>query len=199
MTPHEIVIHVPTIYIGPASEARPHLDDTPAGNWVQLGTSGKKNYAEEGVKVKHVQKIGLIRVAGSTLPRKATRQDEDLIISVTLLDMTLEQYKHALNNATVADTAAVSGVPGYRSVHLAQGIEVASRAILVRGTVGPYSESYRTQYWLPKVCQSGSLELVFSKDKPAGLALEFTVLEDETASEGDEAGFLEIQDAAALS
>jgi len=77
MQPHEIIVSPFQIYLAPVGETWSLLDDVPAGNWRLLGTSGKYNYAEDGVTVTHEQTINQIRTLGSTGPVKAARPEEE--------------------------------------------------------------------------------------------------------------------------
>jgi hypothetical protein len=193
--PYEIIIGAPEVYIGPKGEAKPHLDDTPAGNWVLLGTEGRKNFAEDGVKVKLSQKIALHRTAGATGPVKASRESEDLVISLKLLDLSLAEVSRALNGNTVSDTAASSGIPGSSSLNLNRGLDVTEYALLVKGDSSPEGDGFTMQYWVPRVIVTSDPEIVHNKKDPAGVEMEFTALEDGDQSAGQEFGTLEVQSA----
>ncbi len=181
MKPFEIIGAPLTLWLAPEGTAFPLLGAVPAVAWVKVGTSGVSSYSEEGVKVKHTQKIETARPAGSTAPVKAWRTEEDLMIALTLWDLTLEQYATALNKASVATTAAGPGTPGRKTVGLTQGIEVTSYALLARGT-SPYGDSWEAQYEVPRCYQAASPEIAYAKGKPAGLELEFAALADLTAA-----------------
>jgi hypothetical protein len=180
--PFEIVAAPFTVWWAPTGETFPDVDETPAGNWTKIGTSGDRNYSEDGVTVSHQQTVELIRVLGSTGPVKAARTEELLVVSFTLFDMLLEQYRLGLDNNAVTTTAAGSGTPGYKEVDLYRGLDVTMLALLVRGTVSPEGDGWNTQYEVPQCFESGSPEPVFVKGAPAALALEFTAIEDPNAS-----------------
>ena len=91
-------------------------------------------------------------------------------------------YRLALDNNAVATTAAGGGTAGFKEVNLYRGLDVAQMALLVRGDVSPEGDGWKTQYQIPVVVQSGSPEPVFAKGAPAGLALEFTAIEDPNAA-----------------
>ena len=183
--PLEIIAAPFTLYIAPAGEAMPDVDTVPAGNWTKLGTSGPENYLEEGVTVEHGQTITTWRGLGSTGPRKAWRTEETQMVRMTLVDLTLEQLKVALNGNTVTATPAGSGTPGTKKIGLSRGVDVTLYSLLVRGP-SPYMENGAAQYEVPVCFQNGSAAPVFSKGEPAGLALEFTALEDPDATSADE-------------
>jgi len=198
MKPYEIVAAPFTLYIAPLGTAFPDIDEAPSGSWKKIGTSGDRSESEEGVTVAHSQEVSEVRTAGSTGPVKAFRTSEGLVISLTLLDISLEQYANALNGNAVSTTAAGVGSAGFKALSLYQGLDVTPLALLVRG-VSAYGDGWTAQYEVPACFQSGAPELVFTKGEPAGLALEFTALEDPDAeSAAARFGRLVMQHAAAL-
>ncbi len=151
----------------------------PGAGWTKVGTSGDRNYSEEGVQVQHIQKTETARPAGATGPVAAFRTEEELIIDVTLWDCSLEQYRVALNGVAVTTVAAGVGVPGTKKMGLSMGLDVTTYALLARGP-SAYGEGYLAQYEVPRVYQSGSAKPAYRKGKPVGIGLEFTALEDLT-------------------
>jgi hypothetical protein len=199
MEPFEIIAAPLTLYWAPVGEAFPAIDAAPAGNWVKLGAAGDRNYSDEGVTLAHEQSIEQFRSAGSTGPVQVSRTEENLMIRVTLWDILLEQYRLALNSNAVATTAAGSGTAGFKTLDLYRGLSVARLALLARGVFSPYGAGWQAQYEAPLVYQSGSPEPVFSKGGPAGLALEFTAIEDPAAATAaDRFGRLKVQHQTAL-
>ncbi len=197
--PYEIIAAPFTLYLAPVGTAFPAIDAAPAGDWVKVGTSGALSENEDGVTVTFSETINKVRTAGSTGPVKAFRPEEDLVIGLTLLDITLEQYKLAVNGNAVTTTAAGVGTAGFKSLKLHKGAQVATMALLVRGDASPYGDNYKSQYQVPVCFQSGTPEVVHKKGDPAGLALEFTALEDPGAATVDARfGSLVMEHAAAL-
>ncbi|MEK7765274.1 MAG: hypothetical protein AAB368_03455 [bacterium] len=198
--PFEIVAAPFTLYwaaVGTAFPATPAV--APAAAWTLVGASGDRNYKERGVTVTHEQNVQLFRGLGSTGPVKAFRTSEALRISLELADITLEMYRLALNNNTVTDVAAISGVAGYRRIDLYQNLTVAQMALLVRGQSPYVDDAFKVDFRIPVVVQIASPAPVHMKGEPAGLALEFTALEDPNAATAAERfGRLFGQDAAAL-
>lgn len=179
--PFEIIISPFEVFVAPVGESYPLINATPAGNWVKLGTSGNKNMGEEGVTVVHDQTIDFWRAYGTTGPVKASRSSEDLKVSFTLADLTLEEYTRIIQAVTVVDNAESSGVAGFREINLRRGLDVYQVALLTKGD-GPYGSGFSAQFEVPRVVQSGSPSVVFLKNTPAMLTMEFTALEDADAS-----------------
>lgn len=197
--PFEIIAAPFTVFRSPVGTAFPDLNDTPPAPWSKVGTSGDRNYSEDGVTVVHEQTVEMFRALGSTGPVKASRTEESLIVRFTLWDMLLEQYRLALNENTVTTTAAGSGTAGIKDVDLYMNLDVSMLALLVRGEVSPEGNNFKSQYQIPFVFQSGSPEPVFQKGAPMGLELEFMAVEDpDAASAAVRFGKLVVQNAAAL-
>ncbi|KKM73940.1 hypothetical protein LCGC14_1405350 [marine sediment metagenome] len=197
--PFEIVAAPFTLWWAATGSTFPDLNDTPASPWAKVGTSGDRNYSEDGVVVAHEQTVELFRALGSTGPVKASRTEEGLLIRITLWDMSLGQYRLALNNNTVATTAAGSGTAGIQTLPIYRGLDVTMIALLVRGDVSPEGASWKSQYEIPYVFESGAPEPVFQKGEPMGLELEFTAVEDPNAASASvRFGNLKVQNAAAI-
>lgn len=199
MEPYEIIGAPFTLWLAPVGTAFPLIDAAPAVAWKLVGTSGDENYSEDGVTIQHSQTINKVRTAGTVGARKAMRDSEDMMISLTLYDMSLEQYALALNGNAVETTAAGIGTAGFKTLGLSRGEEVTVYALLARGP-SPYAPGMNAQFEVPRCYESGSPQPVFRKGQPAGLALQFDALEDPDAASADERfGRLIAQHLAALS
>ena len=186
MPPYEIICAPFTVYIAPIGEAFPAVNADPAGNWELLGTNGDRNYEEGGVTVGHSKSFSKIRTAGATGAVKADLNEEDLMVRLTLLDMTLEQYRYAVNGNAVTTTAAGSGTAGFKKLGLSHSPgRTREFALLVRG-ISAYDETMKAQYELPRTFDSGSAQPVFRKGQAAGIALQFEALEDLSATSEEE-------------
>lgn len=182
MSPFEIIGAPLTVWIAPIGTAFPLINVAPAVAWTKLGTNGDRNYSNDGVTVAHSKTYQKARPAGASGPVKAFLDEEDLMIRLTLWDLTLEQYQYALNSNTVTTTAAAAGVAGFKKIGLSQSVgKTKEFALLARG-LSPYDEAMNAQYEVPRCYDSGSAEPVFRKGVPAGLALELTALEDLNAA-----------------
>lgn len=181
--PYEIVAAPLTVWVAPTGTSFPLVDATPSGSWTKLGTSGTKNYDEDGVTVQHGQDISKFVSAGGTGPRKAFRTDEEFTIGFTLVDLAPDQYAKILNDATVTTTAAGVGTPGQKAFDLQRGLTVKQFALLARGT-STVLDTLACQYQVPLAIEQGEPSPVFEKGEPAGLELEFCALEDATLGFG---------------
>jgi hypothetical protein len=180
--PYEIIAAPLEVYVAPVGEAFPAVDASPpGGNWTLVGTLGSREYAEDGVTITHEETVEDFRGLGSTGILKSFRTEEGHMLSFSLVDLTLEQYRQRLNFNVVSQVAASAGVAGYRSVALYKGLEVVERALLIRG-VSPYGDGMKNQYEFPRARPEGSTELTFQKGEPAMLNMEWVLLEDINAS-----------------
>lgn len=197
-TPFEVIQGPMTLYVAPVGEAFPDVDAAPAGNWDTVGTSGARNYKEDGVTVTLSQTLGHFRGLGSTMIIKSIRTEEDVMVSVVIADMSLEQVSLALNSNTVTATAAASGVPGNKAIQLERGADVAQMAVLARGA-SPYFASGFAQFELLKAVVEGEPEMVWTKSgDPVGVELTFRCQADTTQADGEQVGVLRAMTAAAL-
>lgn len=177
--PFEIVGAPFEIYLADVGTAFPAIDDDPAVGWALVGSSGSLNYFDEGVTIEHGQSFNMWRALGDNAVRKVFRTEESLVISVTVADVTLEQYALALNSNAVTDSS------NSRKVGLSRGIAIATNSLLVRGP-SPYIADANMQYEVPICVQTGEPEVVYRRGEPAGLALQWTALVDVDAATTDE-------------
>lgn len=197
--PFEVIAAPFTVWTAPVGEAFPAIEDTPAGNWAQIGTSGDRNYTEAGVTIVHGDVVEQVRSLGSTGPIKTFRTEESLMVRFAVMDLSLEQYRHILNSNTVTDTAAGGGAAGFRDVDMYRGASVAQTALLIRGSASAYGDAWNSQFEIPVAVHTGSPESVFQKGVPVGLAFEFTAIEDPSAAtSADRFGKIVMQDAAVV-
>lgn len=184
--PYEIIAQPYTLYLADVGSVFPSLDEEPGVSWLKVGTSGDRNYTEDGVTIAHDEKDEIFRALGSTGPMKAFRAEEDLKISLMLADLTLEQYAIILNGNTITTTPPGSGTVGYKKIGLSKGLDVKQYALLARGPTASAYGNRMAQYEVPLCFQSAGQEVTFQKGTPAALALEFTALEDPNAASEDE-------------
>lgn len=189
------------VYVAPTGEAFPDNDETPAGNWVKLGTSGMEDIGEGGVTVRSDADYTAIRTDGSTGPRKILRTSEDLFVEFMLVDSSLEHVHELFDQATITDTAAGSGTPGDRAIPLYRGAgEPTDVALLVKSAQSPYGAALTTQYEVPVAALvADSIEQVWTKGDVVKWRFLFQAKEDPAASTAAERfGRLRMQDAVAV-
>lgn len=185
--PYEVIGSPFSIYLGAVGVARPAIGAVPGGGWTLLGSNGNRSYAEEGVRVNSPQGFNYFRGLGSAAPLKAFRTEEDVIIQVTLADLTLEQLANAFNKNAVTENGITRTLP------LSRGLTVASGAMLVRGP-SPYMDDAFSQWWIPLSCNVSSPEIVHRRDNATTYALEWRALYYPEADSGEELGVLEAED-----
>ena len=195
-TPFEIIAAPVTVYQAALGESMPLINAAVAGNWAKIGTSGDQNITEAGVTVEHPDETESFYSVGGTGPVKVFRVREGFMCRFVLADISLEQYRHILNDNSVTDTAASSGVAGFREVDIYRGFGVSQVALLIRGTFSAYGDSWNSQFEIPNCYQTGSPEPVFQKGVPAALAFQYTAIEDPlAATSADRFGRIVVQDA----
>jgi hypothetical protein len=201
MQPYEIIMCPADLYIAYEGETVPAVDAVPGGNWVLLGSNGKRNQNTAGVKVVHSETLKFHSTAGATGNVKAIRTSEDLAIELVMEDLTLETYAKAMNGMGVREVVAASTVAGYKSFGLRQGFDVTTWALLIRlAGASPYGDGMNMQWAIPKAVENGAVTLVFdSEGNAAGIALKYMTLEDPNASSDFERfGVVQAQTAYAL-
>jgi hypothetical protein len=175
--PFAVIVGPAEIWVAPVDTAFPIVDDVPAVAWLSLGKT------DGGITVTHGQTQVKIRVDQVTGPLKIVRTEEDLTIAFSLAELTLETYGRVLNNAGVT---ADAGPPATKHIGLYQNVDVSQWALLIRGG-SPYTDK-SMQYEIPRVAQSGTPSVKFSRDDKATLSVEFVALYDESQPAGEEFG-----------
>lgn len=183
--PFEVIAAPYRVYVAPVGTAFPAVtvdESAIPTEWVLVGRSGDLNYDRGvGVQVQHSQTMAPWRSVGDAGVRKTFRTEEDLKISLKLVDLRLEQYQNAMNGNTVTPSGTT------KKMGLSRGFAVATFAVLIRSDVSPYGDGLNMQYEIPVAAQSGSPTVNLSKPgEPAGLDLEWTALVDPDATSDDE-------------
>ena len=177
--PFEIIGAPYELYRAPLGTPFPKVDEVPAAPWARIGTSGNLNQNADGVKVQMSQSFNKFRGGGDTGTRKIFRTEEDLIVSVSLADLSVEALSNALNDNTI-ETVAAGNTAGTKAIGLSRGTFVATMALLVRGA-SPYMEDGIAQYEIPYAAQTGNSDTAYKNGDAALLGLEFSALIDPTA------------------
>lgn len=193
MEPYEMLVTPGEIWLAAYGSGFPDVDVTPSSPWALLGQSGDENLSEDGITITHEQTLNQFRALGVTGPLKVSRSEENLMIAGILEDLSLEEYTKVLHNVSVA-TGTTDGGADYKEIDLRLGLDVAVFAFLLRLPVSAYGDGFASQYQVPRVYQSENPTPVFSKDGKAGLAFQFTALEDtDAATEAERFGQLIMQ------
>ncbi len=171
-------------YLAPKIEAEPLVNATPAGNWVLIGpTDGDQ-------KIKHSGAPTWFRDNDNTLPVKAVRPEEDVILSFTVVALTLENYAKLI--AAIGNLTTAAG-PNSTKLPLMRGQTYAEYSLLLKGAaISPYGV-FPAQYYVPRCIQASEPELTFGKGNRPGIACEFHVLADATQSANDLGGWFRAQ------
>lgn len=186
MEPYGQLVGPLTIYVGPVGETVPDVDDTPAGNWVELGaTDGEQSLQHGGA-------LTFFYDNDHQGPVKATRPQEDVVVAFTLVNLTLEHYARILDQAS--DVASDAGPPATKTLPIKRGSVPNEYAMLFRGEVlSPYG-AYPGMYVVPRGVFDGEPQPTFAKDDRAALECEFKALEDDDqADDADKLGWLVVQ------
>jgi len=190
--PEEVVAAPLTIWLALVGTAFPEIDAAPGVGWEKLGTEGDMNYDESGVSVSHAETVNDFTPAGSTMPSKRFRTGEDFLIKLNLVDLSPDVYAKVMNNATVTDTPASSGVAGKAAFSLFRGDQVNSFAVLARG-LSSVDNTLNMQYRFSKAFVSVNGDITWNKGVPAMLPLEIQAIRHSSADVID----VEIQTAVA--
>lgn len=181
------------VYLAPVGTAFPDLADDPVvdAGFELLGSNGNLNYdSDAGIKVSHAQSLKPFMALGDCGTRKIFRSSEEQKVAVTLVDITLEHYRQALNRNTVTTTPGTPGtVTSNRKVGLSRGFRVDTVALLVKVRASGYGDGtpeWVSQYEIPIAAQSGNPEAIYKKDDPVKLPLEWSTLVDPDAVSSDE-------------
>ena len=187
---YEILSGAGTLYVAPASEAKPDVDAVPAGNWSEMGET------EGGVSVTPSREIEKLRTDQRTGGVKAISSEEDLTIEVDLAQATLENLAQAMGGLTVTDNAPGASTIGTREMGLYRGSDVNEYALLFRAN-SPYGD-FPAQFYVPRGYFDGETGMEYVKDDKVMIPVAFEALEDLSASsESERFGKYEAQDAAA--
>lgn len=184
MEPYEMITAPGEIWLAPVGESFPDVDEAPGGNWEKLGQNGMYSLNEDGITVSHEQTLETHSSLGSTGALKVTRSEESLTVSATLEDLSLEEYAKVLNDVSVSE-GSTGGGADTKEIPLRQGKSVSTFALLFR-IPSAYGDDWDGQFEIPRCYQSESPSPAFTKDGKAGLAVEFSALEDTDAAADDE-------------
>jgi hypothetical protein len=190
-----ILVGSGVVHIAPEGTTFPTPDQTPPvadAAWSPLGEF------DGGVQISHPQTIDEHRTDKETGIQKATRSEEDLTISVSLADQTLENFASMINGDTVVDTPEGSGTAGYREVGMYRGLTVVTYALVFEGN-SPYLAGAFLRYLVPRGYFGGDMGQAFVKSTKTLIPVEFHAMVDPNAgSDAEKFGTVQAVDAVAL-
>jgi len=186
--PEEVIGSPFDIWVAIAGTARPLLSASPAADWVQLGTRGKYSLGEEGVKVNSPASYNYFRSFGSAAPIKAFRSEEDVMVQVSMADLTPEVLANAFNQ--LATDVTESGFK--RTLNLSRGLSVLTAAVLMRGP-SPFMDGGTAQFWIPNAANVSSPEIAVRRDNATIYSLEWRAVFYAAATAGEEMGVYEVE------
>lgn len=162
------------LWWAPSGSAFPAVDTAPTSPFTLIGTSGARNYTEDGVTVAWEVTTEDVNVLGDIDPVCVIVTARDMRVRVTMLDHSLDQLRVALNlNTVVTDP----GPPSTSEISLDTGSDLTTFALLVRGEgKSPELAGANVQWEFDPVIEVAAKELTYIKGQPAGVALEFRVL-----------------------
>lgn len=175
------------VYLAPATEPEPVVNAQPAGNWVHVGaTDGEQSIA-------HMGELTRFRDNLRQGPVKVVRPEEDVEITMTIVELTLENWARVISS--VSRVISASGPPPTKRLPLKRGADPTEYSLLLRGNVlSPYG-AFPGQFYIPRCVAGGEPTATFAKDGRPGLEVTFIVLEDIDQPAGDEMGWLRVQTA----
>ena len=181
--PFEMVSGPLTVYTATEGTLAPELSVLPASPWGLLGTNGARSISDDGLTATFDETIEAQRTLGSTGIAKLFRTEEDVTMSLSLLDVSVETFAIAMSGLPVTTIAPGSGTAGYRRVELFRGFNVLNLAFLMRG-FSPYADNMSAQFWVPKGYASFSGDLQYEKGSAAMIQLEIMAIEHLTLGHG---------------
>lgn len=193
--PFEILAARFNLYWAAYGSTVPGLHETPTTPWTLLGTNGYQNYTTDGLVVSAPFSKEEFRSLGHGGVAKVFLNQEDVMVRVTIADMTLAQAKVAFNNNTVTENVASGGNPGYYDMGMSRGLNLTPLSIIALSTEGSPYGNLRARFVVPKCVQTSSPEMVFRRNGPALIAFEFQALIDfDEATDAKKLGYFEAQD-----
>jgi len=190
-----IIVGSGRVWIAPEGTAFPTLDQLPtdvSASWTELGEF------DGGVQISSPQTVDEHRTDMESGIQKATRSSEDLVITVSLADNTLESLSRMINGTTVNQVAAGVGTRGYKEFGFYRGLAVVTYAFVFQGP-SPYIDGERMRYLVPRGYFAGDMGRSHVKNSKTLIPVEFHAMVDPNAADPSEKfGICQAVNAAAL-
>jgi hypothetical protein len=180
VSPFEIIAGPARVWLAPTATTFPDDDtaDTENGVGEQFEFFTDLGRTDAGVEVLFNQTQKVIYTDQVTGPVKVIRVEEIIMVKFNLADSTVENFFFAVGRVGTS----VSDDGNSKSTSLFRGTTVQQYALLVRGD-SPYEADAFLQLELPVVVQSGNPSIKFVKQDKSVLATEWSVIEDQNASD----------------
>jgi len=182
--PTEMIAGPLTLYVADSGQNFPAtFADPPADPWVKLGDS----IAEDGVTVTPSETVNRQKTLDSPRTKKLFRAEDDLELTLTLLDLSASTWARVMNGAAVTTQEATGGQPGYRQFTLGRGFNIRYYSLLIRGT-SPEDNDLALE-GLARYAYIGGGESVFIKGESAGVECNIMLVDD-----ADLGGYMSIRE-----
>jgi hypothetical protein len=185
MEPYAQITGTAKLYLAPVREPPPNISaGAPSGNWVYLGeTEGDQSIQFAGA-------LTFFRTNERGGPVKAVRPEEDVIISFTLVETTLENIARALHRASLVTTATN---PEQRRMPFKRGLCPSEYALLMWGEADSPYGLYPGYNYLPRCVSASEPTITRSRTGRAAIECVFQALEDPQQADGDALGWAVVQ------
>ena len=176
------------MWSAPTGSAVSDLSVEPSAPWVLVGTRGGSSISEDGIEINLTETIESQRNLASTGVENLFRPEQDLLISVGLLDLSVETFADAMGGQTPVTVLPTNTTAGYVETQLLRpglgnDFEVNLRAFLLR-TPSPYGDDMVAQFWVPRGYASLSGSIHYQKGEAAELEIEILAVLDSTDGYG---------------
>jgi hypothetical protein len=162
--PLEIIGAPYTVWVARVGTTFPDVDETPSLDWRQLGSF--ERLGEDGVTVSSEQEVNDV-YGQLTIPIKAFRTQESLMVSFPVMDMRMETLSYLFNGNPISSNSASSGTPGRKGMSLYRGPDMRYYAWLIRGYSPESAEANAyCQYEIYNGSHAGNTEFVYTKGEP---------------------------------
>jgi hypothetical protein len=173
------------IYIAPYGTVEPVVTSTPGGAWVELGaTDGEQAIENTG-------ELTFFRDNDHTGAVTATRGEEDVIATFTIVTSTLENIARILSN--VANVTVQAGPPAIKRLGNKMGANPTEYALLMKGPADSPYGIYPGQNYLPRVVSNSQPKRVRGRGMRQEIACVFHTLEDDAQADMLRLGWATVQ------
>lgn len=167
-------------YIADYGTAEPNINQDPTSvpAWVSLGTTD----GDQSIEISGA--LTFFRDNDHTGPTKTVREEEDVAITLTIVDSTHAIISRALSDVGKITTGTMNGANISR-MPLKRGAQQKAYALLLRGAYdSPYGQ-FPGQYYVPLVVSDSEPSPTRGKGNRQEWEVKFNALEDDAQSNED--------------